>query len=204
MFLLNSWSVCSACAMFADFFFFFKVSMELKKFPLSHNRFFGTFCNYLMCAVVFIQAYGWNYFNPSASVRAFIVYVWCLLCMLQVYLHRLYIDRFKRCSWTCEIVHSKLNVWNCSYEVYMLHGSSINNLCWTSTNFTKSLHKADFLITACKLYQLHKWLYFSILLMQDWLIATIFRDCMRLRLYSYKIHICTITAPTNINDFTVY
>lgn len=156
-----------------------------------------------MCAVVFIQAYGWNYFNPSASVMG----LHCLRLVPAVYVASVStqtLDRFKRCSWTCEIVHSKLNMWNCSYEVYMLHGSSINNLCWTSTNFTNSLHKADFLITACKLYQLHKWLYFSILLMQDWLIATIFRDCMRLRLYSYKIHICTITAPTNINDFTVY
>lgn len=115
--LISLLCMCNVCWLF----FFFKVSMELKKFPLSHNRFFGTFCNYLMCAVVFIQAYGWNYFNPSASVRAFIVYVWSLLCMLQVYLHRLYIDRFKRCSWTCEIVHSKLNMWNCSYEVYICY-----------------------------------------------------------------------------------
>lgn len=126
----------------------------------------------------------------------------CCVCCMCIYTDSRQIQKMFLNMWNCsfQIEHVKLLVWS----LYMLHGSSINNLCWTSTNFTKSLHKADFLITACKLYQLHKWLYFSILLMQDWLIATIFRDCMRLRLYSYKIHICTITAPTNINDFTVY
>lgn len=129
MFLLNSWSVCSACAMFADFFFFFKVSMELKKFPLSHNRFFGTFCNYLMCAVVFIQAYGWNYFNPSASVRG----LHCLRLVPAVYAASVSTQTLYR-----QIQKMFLNMWNCSFQIehvkllvwslYMLHGSSINNL----------------------------------------------------------------------------
>lgn len=121
--LISLLCMCNVCWLF----FFFKVSMELKKFPLSHNRFFGTFCNYLMCAVVFIQAYGWNYFNPSASVRG----LHCLRLVPAVYAESVStqtLDRFKRCSWTCEIVRSKSNMWNCSYEVYMLHGSSINNL----------------------------------------------------------------------------
>lgn len=123
--LISLLCMCNVCWLF----FFFKVSMELKKFPLSHNRFFGTFCNYLMCAVVFIQAYGWNYFNPSAWVRG----LHCLRLVPAVYAASVSTQTLYR-----QIQKMFLNMWNCSFQIehvkllvwslYMLHGSSINNL----------------------------------------------------------------------------
>lgn len=117
MLLLNSWSARSAYAMFAVFFL--KSFHGVKKNSPLTQKVFWHICNYLMCAVVFIQAYGWNYFNPSASVKAlsslFTSGACCVYCMWIYTDSRLIQKMFK-------------NMWNCSFEVYMLHGSGINNM----------------------------------------------------------------------------
>lgn len=110
--LISLLCMCNVCWLL----FFFKVSMELKKFPLSHNRFFGTFCNYLMCAVVFIQAYGWNYFNPSASVRGASLFTSgaCCVCCKCIYTDSRQIQKMFLNMWNCsfQIEHVKLLVWS--------------------------------------------------------------------------------------------